>query len=122
MNPVTVKSIYGKTIKFEDDAMQTGRISVTVRDSSGEQVRNMIFTATELARLTAELAPVKSDKGVFFLLRQRVGNPLKVKTCFAGVTTTKEYTSRCEAERSAKSLNEQYGLKWNYFVVEKGAV
>ena len=127
MNPIKITSIYGKTIEFADCALQEARVQVTLRDSGGEFVRNAIFPVTEMQRVAAEFtpAPIKSDKGVFFLLRQKVSKPAKVKICFApesGIVDGKEYTSRAKAQRSARNLNDQYGSKWNYFVVEKETV
>lgn len=120
MKPVTIKSIYGKTIKFEDDALQAGRIQATVRDFGGEHVRNMIFTKEELATLAAELNGTKSDSGEFYLLRQKKTKDTKIKVCFAESAGTKKYTSRRRAEAAAARQNENYG-DWNYFVVEKEA-
>lgn len=120
MKPITLKSVYGKTIKFENDGLQSGRIQATVRDAQGEFVRNLLFTTAEIAKLTEALAGTKSDEGVFFLLRQKKTKDTKIKVCWADSPISKEYTNRSKAEAAAARLNENYP-EWDYFVVEKEA-
>jgi hypothetical protein len=125
---ITLKSRFGKSLQFESSNIVTGATSVTLRDSEGVFIQNILFNGSEMNLLAGYLAPepqASSDKGVFFLLRQKVDKPSKVKICFApesGIVDGKEYTSRAKAQRAARNLNDQYGSKWNYFVVEKETV
>ena len=121
MQQVKITSIYGKTMEFKNDDMERDRFQVTVRDEGGEFVRNAIFDLANIEKLRAALTPEPTAKGTFFILRQKKEDARKVKVCFAGVTHTKEYTNRADAQAAVKRLNEQY-KSWNYFVVEKETV
>ncbi|QYW06614.1 hypothetical protein uav_083 [Pseudomonas phage UAVern] len=138
MQQVTIKSIYGKTLSFEDyhlsgNPLNSGAANVIYRDDDGNFKGGMIFRPEELNKLRVALGnqqPVeKADAGVFFLLRQKNSNPTKIRACFApdglssGVHSpkNKEYHSRRKAELARDSLNARYGHEWTYFVVEKEA-
>lgn len=119
-----IQSVYGKTIEFKQCSIDADRTQVTVRDQDESFVRNMIFTPQEMKKLAEHFAPAvpeKSDKGVFFLLRQKKEKTKKVKVCFAESSMTREFTSRARAEAAAKRQNENYP-EWNYFIVEKETV
>lgn len=128
MQNVTIKSIYGKTLAFKPYTLDSARdaMEVTYRDGDGNFKGGMVFRKEQMAELREALAlpvvaPVKADAGIFFLLRQKKANPVKVKVCWPGLKITKEFNSRAKAEDVARRLNEDYP-QWNYFVVEKEAV
>jgi hypothetical protein len=121
---ITLKSRFGKSLQFESSNIVTGATSVTLRDSEGAFIQNILFNGSEMNLLAGYLAPepqAPSDKGVFFLLRQSKAKPSKVKVCFAESADSKEFTSRARAEAAAKRQNANYP-EWNYFVVEKEIV
>lgn len=61
---------------------------------------------------------VKRDSGLFYLIRQRKDNPLKLKVMFANTTSAKLFTSRASADAHQKRMTDQHGIKFNFFVTE----
>lgn len=133
MKDITIKSIFGKTLRFCDYmGDRPGAIEVVYRDNNGDYKGGMVFDKPQVDALREALAePVsKPDAGIFFLMRQKKSNPAKVKVCFApdgmdgGVydSKNKEYRSRERADRACANMNRQHGAEWTYFIVEKETV
>lgn len=124
MKSVAIKSIYGKTLAFKDytGTSHSGAVEVTARDDTGAHKMGMVFSKEQIDSLREALKEPVAEKGVYFLLRQRVGDDLKIKVCYASSASTKEFTSLEEAQAAAKRQNENYGDKWTYFVAKKETV
>ena len=62
---------------------------------------------------------VQEDTGVFYLIRQRKDNPLKLKVMFANTSSAKLFTTRAAADAHQKRMTEQHGAKFTFFVVKE---
>lgn len=65
------------------------------------------------------LALPEEDVGVFYVLRQRKDNPLKIKVIFAHTSSTKMFTSRAAAVAHQVRMTEQHGIKYKFTVVKE---
>lgn len=60
-----------------------------------------------------------SDAGLFYLIRQRRDNPLKLKVMFANTASAKMFTSRASANEHKDRMDRQHGTKFKFFVVKE---
>jgi hypothetical protein len=65
------------------------------------------------------LALPEEDTGVFYLLRQRKDNPLKIKVMFANTSSAKLFTSRAAAVTHQERMTRQHGVKFTFTVVKE---
>lgn len=103
----------------------TGYAYVSV---NGEvQVRLVQTQQQELIEFLAQGFPVpvqepepepKPDAGLFYLIRQRKDNPLKLKVMFANTSSAKMFTSRASADQHQEHMTRQHGDKFKFFVTE----
>lgn len=90
------------------------------------QVRLLPTQQTELVEfLTQDVVQeepekeVDTDAGLFYLIRQRKDNPLKVKVMFANTSSAKLFTSRAKADAHQDRMTRQHGDKYTFFVVKE---
>lgn len=69
--------------------------------------------------LTQGSAKEEPDSGLFYLIRQRRDNPLKLKVMFANTTSAKMFTSRASANEHKGRMDRQHGDKFKFFVVKE---
>lgn len=117
---ITIKSRYGKTMHFAADGEHT---SVTLRDSDGEFMQNLMFNPAEMKLLTGFLAPAPVAPLVeeYYLIRQRKDDSLRLKVMFANNSTSKLFQSKRLADEHKVRMTSQHGEKYNFFVVKKEA-
>lgn len=89
---------------------------VQVRLSEEQQKEASAFLTPHKEPVCAEVDP---DVGMFYLLRQRKDNPLKIKVMFAGVPHARFYTSRAKAEEGKRRMTDQHGTKFTFTVVKE---
>lgn len=100
-----------------------GNVYVSVNDVI--QVRLLKPQQQELIEfLTQETinveAPVQEpDTGLFYLIRQRKDNPLKLKVVFANTSSAKMFTTRAAANDHKGRMDRQHGDKFKFFVVKE---
>lgn len=72
-----------------------------------------------ISKFFAQPQPEQEEVGLFFLLRQRKDNPLKIKVMFANSSSAKFFTTRKEADLHQERMTHQHGVKFNFFVVKE---
>ena len=120
MKEVILKSVYDKTLKFNDHYRE-GQVEVEARGCDDNMLADMLFSREEIDKLREALVEPKLSLDTYFLIRQRKDNPLKLKVMFANTSSSKEFTSERAALEHQSRMTRDHGMRFNFFVVKKEA-
>lgn len=103
---------HNDTVQFIKSEV-TGFVYISV--NKGMQVR---LEDPEKKQVLDFFSEEENDSGLFYVLRERRDNPLKIKVLFSNNSSSKFFTSRAQADLHQKRMTEQHGIKFKFSVVE----
>lgn len=121
MLPVTLTSMYGKTMELRKHGFGEN-VSITLNDENGQFVQNLLMPKQQIDILREALTQPASGEGEFYVMRQRKDDPLKLKVIFANSSEKKVFTSERLAVEHQERMTRQHGGKFIFFVVAKETV